>query len=48
MFDYITKNKPVYDILKNYFENHNVNVSKEYIESLISNNNINTIRKELE
>ena len=33
--------------MKSYFENHNVNVSKEYIESLISNNNINTIRKDL-
>ena len=47
IFDYITKNKPVYKILKSYFESNNVNVSKEYIESLISNNNINTIRRTL-
>ena len=47
IFDYITKNKPVYNILKTYFESHDVKVSKEYIESLISNNNINTIRRTL-
>ena len=47
IFDYITKNKPVYNILKSYFESHDVNVLKEYIESLISNNNINTIRRTL-
>ena len=47
IFDYITKNKPVYNILKTYFESHDVKVSKELIESLISNNNINTIRRTL-
>ena len=45
IFEYITKNKQVFNILKKYFESKDIKVSTEYIETLISNNNISKIRK---